>query len=250
MMEEKRHRQVQWNKRKKTAKSCMIGCMKLVLGFIALCLLIKGGIMLYYKFDGFRLYHGEVEIVPYVDTYIGAKDDTLQGYYHLYCYRKAIDIEKHNLKKILKFFQDTTIKKTILDSTVELHKHITDYDREFDSFWFEDRDYYDASYITSDPTYFATFSTFAEPHDGSYPRTPTDFTRETIGNDFKISFPYDKFDVQVWQKFLDIKDYDQWYGRDTIDRVYKLKNPQTDSIECIIKTKRFAEGFGFKMEIL
>lgn len=52
------------------------------------------------------------------------------------------------------------------------------------------------------------------------------------------------------QNFLDIKDYDQWYGKDTIDRVYKLKNPQTDSIECIIETKRFAERKkGFKMEI-
>ena len=226
------------------------GCQTVFLSFVALCVIIIL-VHMHIRFGWFRMYHGEVEIEPYVETYLGAKDDTLQGYYHLYCYRKAIDTEKHNLKKILAFFQDTTIKKTILDSTVELHKHITDYDREFDSFWFEDRDYYDASYITSDPTYFATFSTFAEPHDGSYPKTQTDFTRETIGNDFIISFPYDKFDVQVWQKFLDIKDYDQWYGRDTIDRVYKLKNSQTDSIECIIETKRFPDNqIGFKMEIL
>ena len=228
------------------------GCQTVFLSFVALCLLIIIVNILCKKFDGFRMYHGEVEIVPYVETYIGAKDDTLQGYYHLYCYRKAIDIEKHNLKKILKFFQDTTIKKTVLDGTVELHKHITDYNRESNIFWFEDRDYYEASYIDSDPTYFASFSTFAEPHDGSFPRWATDFTRETVGNDFIISFPYDVFNVQVWQKFIDIKDHDHWHGRkDTLDRVYKLKNPHNDSIECIIETKRFPDNqIGFKMEIL
>ncbi len=227
------------------------GCQTVFFSFVALCALIIIVNILYKRFDGFRMYHGEVEIVPYVETYLGAKDDTLQGYYHLYCYRKAIDTEKHNLKKILAFFQDTTIKKTVLDSIVELHKHITDYYREFNIYWFEERDYYDASYITSDPTYFATFSTFAEPHDGSYPRIPTDFTRESVDNDYIISFPYDDFNVDVWQKFIDIKEYDRWYGRrDTINHIYKLRNPQTDSIECVIKTKRFPEGIGFKMEIL
>ena len=227
------------------------GCQTVFLSFVALCVLIIIVNILYNKFDGFRIYHGEVEIVPYIETYFGAKDDTLQGYYHLYCYRKAIDTEKHNLKKILAFFQDTTIKKTILDSSVELHKHITDYNRESNIYWFKERDYYDASYITSDPTYFSTFSTFAEPHDGSYPRNPTNFTRKIVGNDYIISFPYDKFDVRVWQKFIDIKESDRWHNRkDTIDRVYKLKNPQTDSIECIIETKKFPEGMGFKMEIL
>ena len=207
--------------------------------------------ILYNKFDGFRMYHGEVEIEPYVKLRLGTTNDTLHGYYHLRCYRKAIDNEKHNLKKILAFFQDTSIVKTVLDSTVELHKHRTDYDREGDIYWFEKRDYYDASYIKSDPTYFSSFSTWAKPRGGSYPRKPIDYTRQKVGNDYIISFPYDAFDVQVWQKFLDIKDYDWWHRHDSTVHTYKLKNPQTDSIECIIETRIFPERrIGFKMEIL
>ena len=226
------------------------GCQTVFLSFVALCVIIIL-VHMHIRFGWFRMYHGEVEIEPYVKTYLGSNDDTLQGYYHLYCYRKAIDNEKHNLKKILVFFQDTTTKKTILDNKIELHKHITDYYSEFDSYWFEERDYYKASYIDSDPTYFDTFSTWADPQGGRVPRRASDFTRETIGKDFIISFPYDKFNVQVWQKFIDIKDHDQWYYRDTVDRVYKLKNPQTDSIECSIETKKFPDGnWGFKMEIL
>ena len=240
MMDKRRYKQVQWNKRKKEAKSCMIGCMKLVLGFIALCLLIKGGIMLYYRFDGFRMYHGEIEI----EKYMRFKDKVYNGYYYAHCYREAIDTEKHNLKKILAFFQDSSTWKSLYDDWAVLHMHKTEYQSEGGEFYFEKCKSYRVNYMENTPEYFVIFRTWVYNPDDILP----DYTKHLDDTLMTISFQYAKFDVYTWQHFIDIVDRETKI--DTPDRVYKLKNPQTDSIECIIETKRFAEGFGFKMEIL
>ena len=241
MMDKRRYKQVQWNKRKKEAKSCMTGCLKFVLGFIALCLLIKGGIMIYYRFDGFRLYHGEVEIEPYVR----GVNDTIQGYNYVHCYREAIDTEKHNLKKILAFFQDSSTWKSQIwrNDGVELHMHETEWQSDGGQILFDGCNRYVARYMENNPEYFEYFQTWAWQYDDILPN----YTKHLDDTVMTISFPYTKFDVSTWQKFIDIVDHES--NLKTPDRVYKLKNPQTDSIECIIETKRFPE-FGFKMEIL
>ncbi len=217
------------------------GCQTVFLSFVALCALIIIVNILYKRFDGFRMYHGEIEIEPYMRT----KSKGYDGYYYARCYREAIDTEKHNLKKILTFFQDSNTWKCHYDNWVALHKHKTDYQSDGGEFYFEDCECYWVRYMENNPEYFGFFQTWAHEPDDILPEYTTNLDNDTL---MTISFQYTKFDVYTWQRFIDIVDYE--CNSKTPNRVYKLKNPQTDSIECVIKTKRFPEGIGFKMEIL
>jgi hypothetical protein len=188
------------------------------------------------------MYHGEIEIEPYMKT----KSKVYDGYYYARCYREAIDTEKHNLKKILTFFQDSNTWKCHYDNWVALHKHKTDYQSDGGEFYFEDCECYWVRYMENNPEYFGFFQTWAHEPDDILPEYTTNLDNDTL---MTISFQYTKFDVYTWQKFIDIVDRES--NSKTPDRVYKLKNPQTDSIECIIETKRFPDNqIGFKMEIL
>lgn len=196
---------------------------------------------MYNKFDGFRMYHGEIEIEPYMRT----KSKFYDGYYYARCYREAIDTEKHNLIKILSFFQDSSTWKHLYDNGAVLHKHQTDYHSDGGEYYFDDCDYYWVSYMENNPEYFDLFRTWVHNFDEPLPK----YTKNLDDTLMTISFSYTKFDVFTWQHFIDIVDRET--KKDTPDRVYKLKNPQTDSIECIIETKKFPDGnWGFKMEIL
>jgi len=217
------------------------GCQTVFLSFVALCVLIIIINILYNKFDGFRMYHGEIEIEPYMRT----KSKFYDGYYYARCYREAIDTEKHNLIKILSFFQDSSTWKHLYDNGAVLHKHQTDYHSDGGEYYFDDCDYYWVSYMENNPEYFTFFRTWTNKSDAIFP----DYTKHLDDTLMTISFQYTKFDVYTWQKFIDIVDRES--NIKTPDRVYKLKNPQTDSIECIIETKRFPNNqIGFKMKIL
>ncbi|MBQ3691571.1 MAG: hypothetical protein II937_17120 [Bacteroidales bacterium] len=216
------------------------GCQTVFLAFVALCVLIIIINILSKKFDGFRIYHGEIEIEPYSRS----NGEVYGGYCYARCYREAIDTEKHNLKKILAFFQDTSTLKYKLDNRIDLHKHKMDFHSDGGQLYFDDFECYRVWYIKTDPKYFGCFRTWVHNFNAPIPK----YTKHLDDTLMTISFQYTKFDVYTWQKFIDIVDRESTLK--TPDRVYKLKNPQTDSIECIIKTKRFPEGIGFKMEIL
>ena len=217
------------------------GCQTVFLSFVALCVLIIIVNILYKKFDGFRMYHGEIEIEPYTES----NGKAFGGYYYARCYREAIDTEKHNLKKILTFFQKASPWNSQLGNWTELHKHKQDYDMDGGALYFDYYKCYHVKYIEKHPEYFDFFQTWVHEPDDVLPKYTT-YLDDTL---MTISFPYTKFDVFTWQHFIDIVDRETKI--DTPDRVYKLKNPQTDSIECIIETKKFPDGnWGFKMEIL
>lgn len=216
------------------------GCQTVFLSFVALCVLIIIVNILYNKFDGFRMYHGEIEIEPYMRS----NGKVYDGYYYARCYREAIDTEKHNLKKILAFFQDSSTWKHPYDNGAVLHKHQTDYQSDGGEFYFAKCEYYWVRYMETNPEYFGCFRTWVHNFDEPLSK----YTKHLDDTLMTISFSYTKFDVYTWQNFIDIVDHES--NSKTPDRVYKLKNPQSDSIECIIVTKRFPEGIGFKMEIL
>ena len=217
------------------------GCQTVFLSFVALCVVIIIVNILYNKFDGFRMYNGEVEIEPYTES----TGKAFGGYYYVRCYREAVDTEKHNLKKILAFFQEASPWNSQLGNWTELHKHKQDYDMDGGALYFDYYKCYHVKYIEKHPEYFDFFQTWVHEPDDVLPK----YTKHLDDTLMTISFSYTKFDVFTWQHFIDIVDRET--KKDTPDRVYKLKNPQTDSIECIIETKKFPDGnWGFKMEIL
>ncbi|MBQ3655929.1 MAG: hypothetical protein II956_03650 [Bacteroidales bacterium] len=217
------------------------GCQTVFLSFVALCVLIIIVNILSKKFDGFRMYHGEIEIEPYSRS----NGEVYGGYCYARCYREAVDTEKHNLKKILAFFQDSSTWKYTLDNRIDLHKHKMDFHSDGGQLYFDDFECYRVKYMENTPEYFWWFYTWAHKPDDILPK----YTKHLDDTLMTISFSYTKFDVFTWQHFIDIVDREN--KKDTPDRVYKLKNPQTDSIECIIETKKFPDGnWGFKMEIL
>ncbi len=141
------------------------GCQTVFLSFVALCVLIIIVNILYKKFDGFRMYHGEIEIERYTDD-----GQTFCGYYYARCYREAIDTEKHNLKKILNFYQDSSTWKYKRDDKIILHKHKMDYNLDDNVLNFDyDCDEYYVRYMENNPEYFSTFLTWAYESDDILP---------------------------------------------------------------------------------
>lgn len=234
-MDERRYKQIQWNKRKKRIKNFSFGCFKFVIFIVAICVLWYVAKYIYYKADGLRFFHGQVEIAQYFD-----------GEYYLNSYNESIENDKKYLKQILAFFCDTIPKSTNIDGLVNVYKHKSDYKYDDGRYYFDENESFTVCYCENDSSYFKWFHTWSEM---DFETSLKAYTIEIKDSTLYITFDYENFNTDVWQKFLCISDCKM--NKETSINRFELKNPNTKLSECIIIVKRFENGScGFKMEIL
>lgn len=256
-MYSQRYCHIHSRKRKNSAKSCLFWCFA-VLGIVVLVYLsVYYGRKRYYSKDGFRSFSGQVDIDQFEgswwndDKQYYESDKPIPGFYYLKKYVATIDTDKKYLKQILAFFNDTLpqllpFKNVNSEYSACLYKHQSTIERDRGSFTYfvDSEDCYNVGYIEQDPCYFRYFNTWSK---SDYSDNLSDYNCECSDSTISVTFAYTGFDVDVWQKFLDIvvlKSNDLSYNH------FLLINPLTNNPDCEIRTKVFNNDIGFKMEIL